>query len=166
MDKNDYETKYKGKLTCIKGCKARIKFTERKNDIKFFSTWNKEGYLHDKGCSYYVEYKGKMGRKKLHAYYEAIELDDNSILKRLQWKMQSILNVYKEDDIEDPKKGSREIEDLGRNQVSVDKKGDNGNKSERIPNIKHEDANYITTDDIGHRKSVHGIDIFDNVGGN
>lgn len=30
LDKNDYETKYKGHLTCIKGCKARIKYTERK----------------------------------------------------------------------------------------------------------------------------------------
>ena len=27
LDKNDYETKYKGHLTCIKGCKARIKYT-------------------------------------------------------------------------------------------------------------------------------------------
>lgn len=43
LDKNDYETKYKGHLTCIKGCKARIKYTERKNNVKFFSTWNKEG---------------------------------------------------------------------------------------------------------------------------
>ena len=30
LDKNDYETKYKGHLTCIKGCPAKIKFTERK----------------------------------------------------------------------------------------------------------------------------------------
>ena len=43
LDKNDYETKYKGHLTCIKGCNARIKYTERKNNVKFFSTWNKEG---------------------------------------------------------------------------------------------------------------------------
>ena len=49
LDKNDYETKYKGHLTCIKGCKARIKYTERKNNVKFFSTWNKEGDLHDEG---------------------------------------------------------------------------------------------------------------------
>ena len=40
LDKNDYETKYKGHLTCIKGCPAKIKFTERKNNVKFFSTWN------------------------------------------------------------------------------------------------------------------------------
>ena len=46
---NEYEAKYKGYLTCIKGCQARIKFTQRKkNDIKFFSTWNKEGNLHEK----------------------------------------------------------------------------------------------------------------------
>lgn len=43
LEKNEYEAKYKGYLTCIKGCQARIKFTQRKNDIKFFSTWNKEG---------------------------------------------------------------------------------------------------------------------------
>ena len=33
LDKNDYETKYKGYLTCIKGCPAKIKFTERKNNV-------------------------------------------------------------------------------------------------------------------------------------
>lgn len=50
LDKNDYETKYKGYLTCIKGCPAKIKFTERKNNVKFFSTWNKQGKLHNEGC--------------------------------------------------------------------------------------------------------------------
>lgn len=65
LDKNDYETKYKGHLTCIKGCPAKIKFTERKNNVKFFSTWNKEGHLHKEGCPYHVDYKGKVGRKSL-----------------------------------------------------------------------------------------------------
>ena len=94
LDKNDYETKYKGHLTCIKGCKARIKYTERKNNVKFFSTWNKEGDLHDEGCPYHVDYKGKRGRAKLKAYYEGIQLDDDTILKRLQWKMERLLKIH------------------------------------------------------------------------
>ena len=53
LEKNEYEAKYKGYLTCIKGCQARIKFTQRKNDIKFFSTWNKEGNLHENSCPYH-----------------------------------------------------------------------------------------------------------------
>lgn len=63
LEKNEYEAKYKGYLTCIKGCQARIKFTQRKNDIKFFSTWNKEGNLHEKSCPYHVDYKGKWEEK-------------------------------------------------------------------------------------------------------
>ena len=35
LEKNDYETKYKGKLTCIKGCKARIKFRVGVWDVVF-----------------------------------------------------------------------------------------------------------------------------------
>ena len=84
LEKNEYEAKYKGYLTCIKGCQARIKFTQRKNDIKFFSTWNKEGNLHEKSCPYHVDYKGKMGRKKLNAYYQSIELSEEIILRRLK----------------------------------------------------------------------------------
>lgn len=135
LEKNEYEAKYKGYLTCIKGCQARIKFTQRKNDIKFFSTWNKEGNLHEKSCPYHVDYKGKMGRKKLNAYYQSIELSEEIILRRLKRKMEGLLKQYSDEDIIDPPNGSMEVDVIGEDEV----------------------AEYISTDDIGCRKSVYGF---------
>lgn len=157
LDKNDYETKYKGHLTCIKGCLAKIKFTERKNNVKFFSTWNKEGHLHNEGCPYHVDYKGKMGRKKLSAYYESIELSEETILRRLQRKMDGLLRQYSDEDIIDPPNGSMEVEEIGEDEVVVFEGDENGNKSEYMPRIHYEDAEYICTDDVGCRKAVYGF---------
>lgn len=33
LSKEDYDSEYKGKLTCIHGCNARIRFTERKMEL-------------------------------------------------------------------------------------------------------------------------------------
>lgn len=161
IDKNDYETKYKYHLTCIKGCKARIKFTERKNNVKFFSTWNKEGEFHDEDCPYHVDYKGKKGRAKLKAYYEGIQLDDDTILKRLQWKMEGLLKEHNENEIEHPKNGSARIVNVGEVTVDVPIEDKDGEKSDKVPNLKYEDANLITKDDEGCMKSVYGF--IDNV---
>lgn len=157
LDKNDYETKYKGHLTCIKGCPAKIKFTERKNNVKFFSTWNKEGHLHKEGCPYHVDYKGKVGRKKLSAYYESIELSEETILRRLQRKMEGLLRQYSDEDMIDPSNGSMEVDVVGEDKAAVFEGDENGNKSEYTPRIQYEDAEYISTDDIGCRKSVYGF---------
>lgn len=157
LEKNEYEAKYKGHLTCIKGCQARIKFTQRKNDIKFFSTWNKEGNLHEKSCPYHVDYKGKMGRKKLNAYYQSIELSEEIILRRLKRKMEGLLKQYSDEDIIDPPNGSMEVDVIGEDEVAVFEGDENGKKSEYLPRIYYEDAEYISTDDIGCRKSVYGF---------
>ena len=157
LEKNEYEAKYKGNLTCIKGCQARIKFTQRKNDIKFFSTWNKEGNLHEKSCPYHVDYKGKMGRKKLNAYYQSIELSEEIILRRLKRKMEGLLKQYSDEDIIDPPNGSMEVDVIGEDEVAVFEGDENGKKSEYLPRIYYEDAEYISTDDIGCRKSVYGF---------
>lgn len=157
LDKNDYETKYRGHLTCIKGCPAKIKFTERKNNVKFFSTWNKEGHLHKESCPYYVAYKGKIGRKKLRAYYECIELSEETILHRLQRKMEGLLRQYSDEDIIDPQNGSMEVDIIGEEDAVVFEGDENGNKSEYMPRIHYEDAEYISIDDIGCRKSVYGF---------
>lgn len=157
LEKNEYEAKYKGYLTCIKGCQARIKFTQRKNDIKFFSTWNKEGNLHEKSCPYHVDYKGKMGRKKLNAYYQSIELSEEIILRRLKRKMEGLLKQYSDEDIIDPPNGSMEVDVMGEDEVAVFEGDENGKKSEYLPRIYYEDAEYISTDDIGCRKSVYGF---------
>ena len=157
LEKNEYEAKYKGYLTCIKGCQARIKFTQRKNDIKFFSTWNKEGNLHEKSCPYHVDYKGKMGRKKLNAYYQSIELSEEIILRRLKRKMEGLLKQYSDEDIIDPPNGSMEVDVIGEDEVAVFEGDENGKKSEYLTRIYYEDAEYISTDDIGCRKSVYGF---------
>lgn len=157
LDKNDYATKYKGYLTCIKGCPAKIKFTERKNDVKFFSTWNKEGHLHNLDCPYHVDYKGKIGRKKLIAFYKRIELSDDVVQQRLQRKMDSLLSKYSEEDIIDPANGSMKVNDLGEDIVTDYESSDDGEKSDYTPRINHESAEYITIDDIGCRKSVYGF---------
>ena len=157
LEKHEYEAKYKGYLTCIKGCQARIKFTQRKNDIKFFSTWNKEGNLHEKSCPYHVDYKGKMGRKKLNAYYQSIELSEEIILRRLKRKMEGLLKQYSDEDIIDPPNGSMEVDVIGEDEVAVFEGDENGKKSEYLPRIYYEDAEYISTDDIGCRKSVYGF---------
>ena len=157
LEKNEYEAKYKGYLTCIKGCQARIKFTQRKNDIKFFSTWNKEGNLHEKSCPYHVDYKGKMGRKKLNAYYQSIELSEEIILRRLKRKMEGLLKQYSDEDIIDPPNGSMEVDVIGEDEVAVFEGDENGKRSEYLPRIYYEDAEYISTDDIGCRKSVYGF---------
>ena len=157
LEKNEYEAKYKGYLTCIKGCQARIIFTQRKNDIKFFSTWNKEGNLHEKSCPYHVDYKGKMGRKKLNAYYQSIELSEEIILRRLKRKMEGLLKQYSDEDIIDPPNGSMEVDVIGEDEVAVFEGDENGKKSEYLPRIYYEDAEYISTDDIGCRKSVYGF---------
>ena len=157
LEKNEYEAKYKGYLTCIKGCQARIKFTQRKNDIKFFSTWNKEGNLHEKSCPYHVDYKGKMGRKKLNAYYQSIELSEEIILRRLKRKMEGLLKQYSDEDIIDPPNGSMEVDVIGEDEVAVFEGDENGKKSEYLPRIYYEDAEYISTDDIVCRKSVYGF---------
>lgn len=157
LEKNEYEAKYKGYLTCIKGCQARIKFTQRKNDIKFFSTWNKEGNLHEKSCPYHVDYKGKMGRKKLNAYYQSIELSEEIILRRLKRKMEGLLKQYSDEDIIDPPNGSMEVDVIGEDEVAVFEGDENGKKSEYLPRIYYENAEYISTDDIGCRKSVYGF---------
>ena len=157
LEKNEYEAKYKGYLTCIKGCQARIKFTQRKNDIKFFSTWNKEGNLHEKSCPYHVDYKGKMGRKKLNAYYQSIELSEEIILRRLKRKMEGLLKQYSDEDIIDPPNGSMEVDVIGEDEVAVFEGDENGKKSEYLPRIYYEDDEYISTDDIGCRKSVYGF---------
>ena len=157
LEKNEYEAKYKGYLTCIKGCQARIKFTQRKNDIKFFSTWNKEGNLHEKSCPYHVDYKGKMGRNKLNAYYQSIELSEEIILRRLKRKMEGLLKQYSDEDIIDPPNGSMEVDVIGEDEVAVFEGDENGKKSEYLPRIYYEDAEYISTDDIGCRILVYGF---------
>lgn len=156
-EKSDYESKYKGYLKCINGCQAKIKFTQKKNNIKFFSTWNKQGKLHDLSCPYYVEYKGVKGREKLNAYYKRIELDDETIFRRLKRKYDDLHKIYNASEIQHPKeKGSMEIENVGEDYVDVSIDAATGDSSRNGSNIRYKDANYVTTDDLKSIISVYG----------
>lgn len=161
LDKSDYDTKYKGLLGCKNGCEARIKFTQRKNNVKFFSTWNKEGNLHREDCPYHVDYKGKVGRAKLEAFYESIELDDETILRRLKQKMERILQTIAEKDVVDPENGTLVVENTEEKEVPVYEGSEDGEKSARAPYIGYEDAEYVSEDEVKCRKGIYGF--IDNV---
>ena len=161
LDKEDYDSTYKGHLTCINGCKARIKFTQKKNNSKFFSTWNKEGKLHNKDCPYFVEYKGIKGRQKLNAYYKSIELDDDTIFNRIKRKYNELHKSYKGNEYPVPDKGSMEIENIGEKIVDTAINEPNGSESSDGSNIRHKRVSTVTTDDLGSIISVYGV--IDNV---
>lgn len=161
MDKEDYNSRYKGNLTCINGCKARVKFTQRKNNNKFFSTWNKEGKLHNKDCPYFVEYKGVKGRKKLNAYCKSIQLDDDTIFNRIKRKHHELNKSYDVNGYPIPDQGSMEIENIGEKTVETGINEMIGEESSRGSYIRHKHANFVTTDDLGSIISVYGA--IDNV---
>lgn len=156
LDKEDYDSKYKGYLTCINGCKARIKFTQRKNNYKFFSTWNKEGKLHNKDCPYYVEYKGKKGREKLNAYCKSIQLDDDTIFTRIKRKFKDLHKSYSGDEYPIPDKGSMKIENTGEQIVETAVNSNVGEETSSGSYIRHKDAKYVTMHDLRSIISVYG----------
>lgn len=161
ISKEIYDEMYRGHLTCINECKARIKFTERKDGVKFYSTWNGDGNLHDLGCPYNVNYKGEKGRAKFKAFYKAIKIDDDTILRKLKNRFNKMRK-----DIINPGDSKSELDsrmkyinnDEGEDRLVAN---ENGVEQDKIPNIRYSNAEQVTTDDIGAIKAVWGI--IDNV---
>lgn len=156
LDKADYDSRYKGNLTCINGCRARVKFTQKKNNNKFFSTWNKEGKLHNKDCPYYVEYKGVKGRKKLNDYCKSIRLDDDTIFNRIKGKYYELNKNYDVNRDITLEQGSKEVKNTGELTVETGVNKLIGENSSRGSYIRHKYANFVTTDDLGSIISVYG----------
>ena len=160
IDKLDYDAKYKGNLRCINGCTARIKFTQRKNNSKFFSTWNKEGDKHDvEGCPYAVIYKGKSGRKKLKEFYENVQVGDEHIENTLLNKSRSIRAEYKGIKVKGDNKGSKKIVNTGETEIATPKESLEGkleNGKKRVY-IQGKDASYLSPEDITRKICVYGI---------
>ena len=161
MDKTDYDSKYKGHMKCVNGCKARVKFTQRKDNTKFYSTWNKEGKLHGKWCPYYVEYTGLRGREKLNAYFKSVELDDDTIFRRIKRKFDDMHRKYSAEELPVPDKGSSDVENTGEDTVDTGVNSSSGEASTNSLYIHHKDAKFITTDDLKSIISVYGV--IDNV---
>lgn len=162
IGKEEYEIKYKNNLTCINECKARIKFTHKKNNSKFFSTWNGEGAIHKEGCPFHVEYKGKIGRNKLKAFYEKREINENDINTTLLNKIRGLKRKYNGEDGDKIHTGTKEVENIGEKTVLADNTEaitgqDSEHRERRNHNIMSIDANHLTTIDIGTRRCVYGI---------
>ena len=158
LDGDSYSSQYKNHMTCINGCKARIKFTQRKDNNKFFSTWNREGNKHNNDCQYNVIYRGKIGRKNLKAFYESQIISDEHIEDSLMRKIKRLKRNY--DDIELPKVklSTLQVENIGEGivKVDIDSNGTIKKENGRNPYIMSINAQYVDPSYIGTRKCVFG----------
>ncbi|WP_238918033.1 hypothetical protein [Clostridium sp. YIM B02555] len=161
LDREEYEEKYKKNLSCINGCIAGVKFTHKKNNVKFFSTWNGDGEKHKEGCPFHVKYKGKMGRLRLKAFYEKREINDEDIKRTLLNKIRGLKRKYNGEEENKAARNSMEIEENGEMIVKAeDAEGtntNNRNRARREHNIMSSDANYLSMIDVGTRRCVYGI---------
>lgn len=166
IDKIEYDAKYRGHLMCINNCNARVKFTERNSNkpIKFFSNWNGDGQKHDKDCPYNVIYKGKEGRKRLEAFYDNLEVNDEKIEASILSKASRLRNKYLGlSSVSNEKNTTKKIENVGEDFIVVnsDKAGVSVDPFAKRGYIKGLDANFISPIDIGRTICAYGI--IDNV---
>jgi hypothetical protein len=156
LDEDLYLQKYKGNLTCINGCEAKMKFTERKDGTKFFSTWNGEGRLHEEEiCPFHVKYKDNVGRKQLEEVHEKLDLSDKQIENSIRSKFRALKD--KSSEKKDGGETTRNTKYKGKGSASV--YSDSGKTSSEYKGrirIGSLDANLITDDYINLRKCIFG----------
>ncbi|ASW42498.1 hypothetical protein [Clostridium isatidis] len=145
IEKEDYIVKYRGKLTCIEGCDARIKFTPKKNGKNFLSTWNKEGSKHKLNCPYHINYNNVVNRKKLIEEEKKVKPNDIQIQSSLKRKLKNLLLEFNEADIPKEKLSTSEINNIGVGKAInkiVDKDGVSDKEaSQRITYMEAETIN-------------------------
>lgn len=158
IDKTLYDEKYKGHLSCINGCSARIKFTARRDGSKFFSTWNKEGNLHDKEyCPLNVKYKGKIGRKRIKDIYEQADISDEHIKGTINRKIQALKDKDNKDVEDATGKSTLKIEDAGEMKVAATTdSGRTGDAQQKRVYINSLEAKILTPDYIDMRLCIYG----------
>lgn len=158
MEKDVYENVYKGNLTCIHGCEARIKFTERKNGIKFYSTWNKEGNKHKENCEFHVNYKGKAGRKRLIAEEEKRQITEQQIENAIDRKIKNLKIKNTNENGGKKNQSTNKIEDTG---IGVGKiSSGNGEATElgaKRENVTSIESSLINSTYVERRKCVYGM---------
>ncbi|MBT2764031.1 hypothetical protein [Paenibacillus sp. ISL-20] len=157
LDKDLYESKYQGHLYCISDeCSAMIKFTHRKDDKKFYSTWNGHGDLHDIDCPYYLQHKGEVERKRILEEIELASVTDEHIINTIVNKSKK-LKIKDKVKIQLRKLTTKKV--LTGHQSSSTTLVDNGevdeNGSSRI-RIFSLDSKHLTPDYVGYRKCVFG----------
>lgn len=160
LDKSLYESQYAGKLFCWSpNCNAEIKFTERRDGTKFFSTMNKQGTSHDSECPYYLSYEGEVSRSRLvSGSIIGSSVSDEHIVNTIRNKSRSLKRRTPRPHIIRPKGTTRRTIDSG--QEAVSQVVDNGTVGEsplsariRITSLN---SNFVTGDYLGQRKCVVG----------
>ncbi len=156
IDEDLYNQKYRGKLFCINGCIAKMKFTHRKDGLKFFSTWNKDGALHNEDCPYHVNYQNEIGRKILEALYLKQPLNNNHIKMTIRNKFLALKEKLPVED--DEKTTTNRVRRTGKDTIPV-YSDDGSTTDEYIGRIRvgSLDARLITKDYINLRKCVFGV---------
>lgn len=160
LDKSLYESQYVGKLFCVSpNCSAEMKFTERRNGTKFFSTMNNQGASHDLNCPFYLIYEGETSGKQSLGDEIGSSVSDEHIINTLNNKSRSMkrreeIRHYKPR----TKKNSRRTINSGQEIVS--QIVDNGTIGEsplssRI-RINSLNSNFVTDNFLGQRKCVSG----------
>ncbi|TVX95187.1 hypothetical protein [Cohnella terricola] len=157
LDKDLYESKYQEHLYCISAeCNAMIKFTHRKNGVKFFSTWNGQGDLHDTECPYYLQNKGDVERNKILGLIESAPITDEHIINTILNKSKNLKTKEKK---KVPNRRLTTRRTLQGEQSSKPEVIDNGNINEKGSSqikIFSLDSKHITPDYVGYRKCVFG----------
>lgn len=160
LTKEKYKDKYRGKLFCINGCKARISFVERTDGVKFFKTWKNENELHDKDCSHYKEIESIESKKR--GKEKSILLSEDEIEKRFseRYKRKSKGTKVEEDEIIIKRKKSKILNE-GEDIIGVLGEGDefideDDNETKRAY-IRLSDVSELTLSDVGKIVEVEGI---------
>lgn len=160
LNKLEYASKYRGNLTCINQCTAKIKFTEKSTGTKFFSNSSNQGGKHDCSCQFGVQYKGRMGRKKLNSYFKSLDVSKEDVKNTIKNKITTLKRKYNGEDAGKKRTYTLEIDNIGENDIEGGKVPNNPDIDENGPmkrkRIMSIDANHLTKDYIGVTKCVYG----------
>lgn len=160
MNKDEYKSKYRGNLSCINKCKAKIKFTQKTNGRVFFSNSSKQGDKHDEGCQFGVQYKGRNGKNKLIAYYKNLNVSKEDIKNSIKNKISTLKRKYNGEDRYKEQTYTNEIDKIGEKGVSEENVSNNpsveNDSSVGRKKIMSLDANHLGKDSVGVVKCVYG----------
>ncbi|QJD85981.1 hypothetical protein [Cohnella herbarum] len=162
LDDTLYQSQYVDHLFCTtENCEAEIKFTERKDGVKFFSTKNGQGTKHLLDCPYYLNYDGEVPRKKLIGVPVDGSVSDDWILNTLLSKSRSLKNKNKPPKVRKKPGSSKRVINTGEENVPVPVDGGVTGTDNIVDNIRFGtiNSNFVTKDFLGQRRRIVGTAI-------
>lgn len=157
LDKDIYNKTYRDNLFCItEMCNAKIKFTEKTNGTKYYSTWNNQGNKHSENCPYYLMHKDQVERNKVKENLIRTSLSDDHIENTILNKSR---NLKKSKEVVKPKEQLTTRRVIDGEEQEMPKAVDDGTIGEetvsgiRIGSIE---GKFLTPDYVGFRKCVYG----------